>query len=263
MTSNERAAMRHAIGAAVARARLPGAPLEHPGRLRLPGDPAGARLARFTAQFTALGGAVHELEGAAAVADLVASLAIAEAARPHAASSTGSGDPVSAHRPSVLMWNDDQLPLRGLAAELGARGVGVLPQSDADMRVAARKAELAGALVGLTGAEAGLAETGSIVLASGSGRGRIVSLLPPIHVALLERRLLVEALADLMADRPDLWTSGSNVVCITGPSRTADIEHTLSKGVHGPREVHVVILGRDESTAGGEGASPGRSYPEL
>ena len=70
---------------------------------------------------------------------------------------------------------------------------------------------------------------------------------PQEHTALL-KRLFVESLADLMADRPDLLTSGANVVCITGPSRTADIEHTLSRGVHGPREVHVVLV--DPAEAG-------------
>jgi L-lactate dehydrogenase complex protein LldG len=97
--------------------------------------------------------------------------------------------------------------------------------------------------VGLTGADAGLAETGSIVVASGPGKSRLASLLPPVHVAILARDRLTASLAALIRERPYLATSGANFVCITGPSRTADIEHTLTRGVHGPKEVHVVIVG--------------------
>ena len=97
-------------------------------------------------------------------------------------------------------------------------------------------------LVGVTGAVACLAETGSLVVVSGPGRGRLASLLPPLHVAIVTRALLTALAADLLVDQPELATSGANMVCITGPSRTADIEHTLSRGVHGPREVHVVFV---------------------
>ena len=95
--------------------------------------------------------------------------------------------------------------------------------------------------LGLTGADAGLAETGSVVLASGPGRSRLASLLVPVHVAVLHVDRLVNDVAVLLATRPDLVAAGSNLVAITGPSRTADIEHTLSRGVHGPGEVHVIL----------------------
>jgi L-lactate dehydrogenase complex protein LldG len=104
------------------------------------------------------------------------------------------------------------------------------------------RGELAGCSVGVTAVDALLAETGSVVLVSGPGRGRLASLLPPIHVAIATREQLVYSLPDLLLARPELATRGSNLVCITGPSRTADIEHTLSRGVHGPGEVHVVVI---------------------
>ena len=87
-----------------------------------------------------------------------------------------------------------------------------------------------------------MSDTGSIALVSGPGRGRLASLLPPVHVALVRRVSMLRSLPDLLLERPDLATAGSNLVCITGPSRTADIEHTLSRGVHGPKEVHVVLI---------------------
>ncbi len=228
MTGDERARVRQILRAAVAQALLPDAPFEHPGRLTRRDDAPGHLLERFSAQLLAVGGAVHEADTPAAIALLVASLARREASRQPTPGS-----------PAVLMWHDHGLPVTGLPSALTALGLHVMYQSDTD---ANRRTELAGALVGITGAAAGLAETGSLVLASGPGRGRLASLLPPIHVALLQRTLIVESLPDLIAQRPEVMTSGANVVCITGPSRTADIEHTLSRGVHGPREVHVVLV---------------------
>jgi L-lactate dehydrogenase complex protein LldG len=65
----------------------------------------------------------------------------------------------------------------------------------------------------------------------------------PVHIAVLRRDRMVFALSDLVRLRPDLAAMpGSNLVCITGPSRTADIEMTLSRGVHGPREIHVILV---------------------
>ena len=243
MRSDARAAVRQRLSAAVARALLPDAPIEHPGRLRPRTANLGPPLDRFRAQLTALGGVVHDTRDVQAAADLIASLAIAEAARPRRAADDDASAAGELLPPAILMWHPDHLPWPGLGDELLGRGLRVFTQSDLEASSQSRRAELAGALVGVTGADAALAETGSIVLASGPGRGRLASLLPPVHVALLDPRTLVESLSDLMADRPDLMTAGSNVVCITGPSRTADIEHTLSRGVHGPREVHVALVG--------------------
>jgi L-lactate dehydrogenase complex protein LldG len=77
---------------------------------------------------------------------------------------------------------------------------------------------------------------------SGSGQSRLASLLPPIHVAVLKRRAIVYSLPMLLREQAALATSGANFVCITGPSRTADIEHVLTRGVHGPKDVHVVLV---------------------
>ena len=86
----------------------------------------------------------------------------------------------------------------------------------------------------------GLADTGSVVLAAGPDEPRSRHLLPEVHVAVLSERRILPGLAELFAavgsDLP------SALAIVTGPSRSADIEQRLVIGVHGPREVHVVLL---------------------
>jgi L-lactate dehydrogenase complex protein LldG len=95
---------------------------------------------------------------------------------------------------------------------------------------------------GLTGADAGLAESGSIVLRSGPGRPRSASLLPGLHVAVLAVDRLVRSLAHYAAQHPAAPQGISNLVVVTGPSRSADIEQELTLGVHGPRQLHVILV---------------------
>jgi L-lactate dehydrogenase complex protein LldG len=128
------------------------------------------------------------------------------------------------------------------SARLAAAGLTLLTQKPSMAQSAEHRRELASASVGLTGADAALAQTGSLVLASGPGRGRLASLLPPVHVALIRRSALIGSLPELFASRPELVTRGANFVAITGPSRTADIEHVLARGVHGPRDVHAIFV---------------------
>ncbi|HEU5088142.1 MAG TPA: LUD domain-containing protein, partial [Roseiflexaceae bacterium] len=76
----------------------------------------------------------------------------------------------------------------------------------------------------------------------------LASLLAPVYIAVLRRSQVVrglgEALARLQAQHPgDFFAAASSLTVITGPSRTADIELTLTLGVHGPREVHAIIIG--------------------
>jgi len=86
----------------------------------------------------------------------------------------------------------------------------------------------------------GLADTGSVVLAASPGEPRARSLLPEVHVSLLREDRILPGLAELFeALGPDL---PSQLMIITGPSRSADIEQKLTVGVHGPGEAHVVLL---------------------
>ena len=108
--------------------------------------------------------------------------------------------------------------------------------------------EAAAAGLGITGADYAVAETGSVVLLPRRGISRLVSLLPPVHLALVRPQDVVESLDDLFLLRRLEYhrnggEMGSYLNFITGPSRTADIEQTLVEGVHGPKEVHMVLLG--------------------
>jgi L-lactate dehydrogenase complex protein LldG len=147
----------------------------------------------------------------------------------------------------LLAWELDELRLPGLGAMLAERGAAVL---DPDVRGEGRKArlqELEPAPVCVSGVALAIAESGSLVLRHGPGRPRLASLLAPAHVAVVRRDQLVrglgEALARLRAEHGDaLLRDTSNLTFITGPSRTADIEMTLSLGIHGPPELHVVVI---------------------
>ena len=71
---------------------------------------------------------------------------------------------------------------------------------------------------------------------------RLISLLPPVHVGIVERGRILSGLDELFGLLPQPAEQSSSMVLITGPSRTADIEQILVRGVHGPGEIHVVIV---------------------
>ncbi len=96
--------------------------------------------------------------------------------------------------------------------------------------------------LGITGAEAGFAETGTIVVRSGPGQPRMASLVPLVHVAVLRRDRIFRSASHWAADPSARMSDGSNVVFITGPSKTADIESIVTLGVHGPKHLHIVLV---------------------
>ena len=110
------------------------------------------------------------------------------------------------------------------------------------------------ASVGISGANMAIAETGTIVLVTNEGNADLTTTLPPVHIALFGIDKVVATLEDAVAVLRMLPRSGTGQVMtsyvnwITGPSRSADIEQSLTIGVHGPREMHCVILdnGREE-----------------
>ena len=135
---------------------------------------------------------------------------------------------------SVLSWDEDHIPLKGLHDILESLGVAVGRYDDGELRV------------GITGAGAALAATGSLVLESGAGRHRATSLLPDVHIALLRPEQILPDLESWQQSQQaqgyPAFTKSSNTTIVTGPSKTADIAQELIKGAHGPREVHIIIL---------------------
>lgn len=197
----------------------------HPGACPvvapMPADP----VAHFTAACELVGGQVHHLASPDEIAAFVAGLC---------------EPPLEPH---FMSWAQEHLPVPGVLDALARAGLVRMPE-DVRTDSAAHAADLArldAASVGITGAVAVLADTGSIVVTSGAGRPRLASLLPPIHVALVTRAQIVPSLGAWLAAHRTLPASVANCVVITGPSRTADIEMTLTRGVHGPRAVHIVF----------------------
>jgi L-lactate dehydrogenase complex protein LldG len=193
-------------------------------------------LARFRAEFERVGGVFHRVAVEAAVPDMVAGIA---RERELGRIVTWHGDTLGAG------WGE-ALTGKGLAVETMPPGA----LADEATRPALRRA-IAEADLGLTGVDLAVAETGSLVLVSGAGRPRSTSLVPPVHVAVFGPSSLVESLAQLgvylaawHGDGAPRWRGGA-VNIITGPSRTADIELTLTMGVHGPKELHAVFVDAD------------------
>jgi L-lactate dehydrogenase complex protein LldG len=140
----------------------------------------------------------------------------------------------------------DQVPVDSALTNLGAKVTVVLRDEETPREVLREEIRQSG--VGITGADYALAETGSLIIMPRKGLSRLVSLVPPVHIALVRAQDLLDTLDDLFLLRRLEYHQrggemGSYLNFITGPSRTADIEMTIVEGVHGPKEVHMVILG--------------------
>lgn len=130
----------------------------------------------------------------------------------------------------------------GLREFLKAAGFAVIPsfRECADFSLAQYARGLLEASAGVTSAQHALAETGTLVLQSGDEQHRLISLLPPVHVCVLSPKAILANLESLCAG--DLAEAMPRVLTlVTGPSRTADIEQTLTIAVHGPGELHVLL----------------------
>jgi len=133
----------------------------------------------------------------------------------------------------ILAWDGKYLP-DGLIEWLTDAGVQIVyPRSDNILTSSRIKA-------GLTGASAAVAETGSLLLLEAPGQPLTASLLPEIHIVLVWKKDVFQSLNQVLEMKAVKHASAA--VLITGPSRTADIEMTLTIGVHGPGELHIICI---------------------
>lgn len=222
------------------RGLFPAAPAERPARPRERLDVLRRELIerwpqsleRFRVEFERVAGVFHRVPAAADVPAVVERLCRERGAR------------------SVVTWGAQALGVDVTSALSGA-GIAVeaMPHAVPAAPERQRLRELIGrADLGVTGADLAIAETGTLVLRAAAGRPRSTSLLPPCHVAVFDRTVLVETL-EQVGIALEAWHHGPAPVArgavinfITGPSRTADIELTLTRGVHGPKEVHAVFV---------------------
>ena len=119
-----------------------------------------------------------------------------------------------------------------MIAALEAEGVVIVDPDDPDVAFEAA--------VGITGVSCAVAETASLVVISGEGRRRLASLAVPSHIAVVASDQIMPDLLDWAERSPAELPAGE--VLISGPSKTADIEELVT-GVHGPKHVHVVVVG--------------------
>lgn len=188
---------------------------------------------RFRLEFEGVGGIFHGVSTAGDVPEVVGRIAREREARR-----------LIAWHPSALGadWRSP-LTVQGLT-------VHTMPEEEVANAVERQglRAIIATADIGLTGVDLAVAETGTLILVSGGGRPRSTSLLPPYHVAVFDRTALVESLAQVGVmleawhETPAPPGRGASINWITGPSRTADIELTLTRGVHGPKEIHAIFV---------------------
>lgn len=177
------------------------------------------KLTRFRAAMEPVHGEIHDCRNRDWVADLAELL--------------------QARQASTLLVGNGPEPLATLSSSTAS-----LPEVVVyDEPVASWKEHLFRNLdAGLTTTRGGIAETGSLILWPDASEPRLISLVPPIHVALLKATELYGTLSDAMAEQS--WSSGmpTNALLVSGPSKTADIEQTLAYGVHGPRELIVLVI---------------------
>jgi L-lactate dehydrogenase complex protein LldG len=185
-------------------------------------------VARFAAEATEVGGNVHRVADLAQAADKLREIL--------------GGRPIR----TALCWEHDVLERMELPKLLAEQGIE--PWTHASLRSlphSDQRSRMFAADIGISGVTWAVAETGTIVMASGPGTERLASLLPPVHVAIVEREQILPDLFDLF-EKFDVQAGSalpSNLTLITGPSKTGDIELRLTTGVHGPGTWHVIGVG--------------------
>lgn len=185
-------------------------------------------LARFTAEIERLTGQVFVVKGDAAARKKVLELLCDH----H-------------HAAHVLAWDFTHIPVKGLKKAIEDAGINItIPQMHDEYRAEVIES-IRDAEVGLTGVDAAAATTGTLIVSSAPGKGRIPTILPPVHIAILTLDQIVPRLEDwVAAERANelaKMRDSANVAFITGPSRTGDLEMILVLGVHGPGIIQIIV----------------------
>lgn len=185
-----------------------------------------ALLERFTRELNGLSSDVFAVEG-----DDAARAKVLELLEQHEAR-------------SILAWDFAHIPVEGLEAAIRATGIEIIqPDTHDEMRMEMLTAS-AEAQVGLTGADAAAATTGTLIFTTAPGKGRIPTVFAPLHIAVITLDQLVPRIESWVAAQRAAGIplrEHANFCFVTGPSRTGDIEMQLILGVHGPGRVQVIV----------------------
>ena len=143
----------------------------------------------------------------------------------------------------IVVQNEEEVTqiLKNFGGRIAISDAPVLSRLLPESEIAPNASEIFGFDVGVSTAQAAIAETGTLVLDSACERHRLVSLVPPVHVAIIDAATIFHTLGEALAFVYRNNDISPAVTFITGPSRTADIELTLAIGVHGPQELYVII----------------------
>lgn len=195
------------------------APLDREWRARQP--PLGDLAERFVREQEAVGSQVRRCSGWEALNDLVAPWLIE-------------------HQVSSIMTGTEPR-LDSLRGSLEATGRFTLSQYNQEIEQ--QKEEVFSVDCGITTSQGAIAETGSVIIIPTPAEPRLLSLAVPLHLVLVEVSRIHPTLADFIAEGGYRETVPTNLVLVSGASRTADIELTLAMGVHGPKVFLVALIG--------------------
>jgi len=185
-------------------------------------------LDRFSRELVGIKGEIFPVIGEAAACDQVLKLLASHSAT------------------RILAWDFAHIPVSGLEDAIRAHNIEILQPDTHHEDRAAVLALAETAQVSITGADAAAATTGSLIFSTAPGRGRIPTVLAPVHIAVIRQDQIVPHLESWFAAQRQsglgAFQQSANFCFITGPSRTGDIEMELILGVHGPGRVQVVVI---------------------
>lgn len=194
-------------------------------QVELPDDVEG-RISTFTTELQARSGTAVRVENGEAALSTLADIVHSEGIK------------------TVICSSDDIVASLNLKQWGDSRGMSVLDAYSYEDKNDYRGAAFEQAEAGITGADFAFAESATLAIRHSSEQARLVSIAPPVHIAIFPVERLYCYYEEVM---PQLWTEQdalpSQLTFITGPSLTADIAATPTIGMHGPKKLFVIIIG--------------------